>query len=135
MSSTVYLTSRSLLPEVAVFGQFIVLIFLSKDVLAWYNLFFLVFTDMLFLQGSEAIFKVALSLLGSHKPLILQHDHLETIVDFIKSTLPNLGLVQMEKTISQVWNKLNTWEVCKEMLLLSSLQKNQNSYFKLRTLL
>lgn len=57
---------------------------------------------MLFLQGSEAIFKVALSLLGSHKPLILQHDHLETIVDFIKSTLPNLGLVQMEKTISQV---------------------------------
>lgn len=69
--------------------------------------FFLVFTDMLFLQGSEAIFKVALSLLGSHKPLILQHENLETIVDFIKSTLPNLGLVQMEKTISQVWNKLN----------------------------
>lgn len=64
--------------------------------------FFFVFTDMLFLQGSEAIFKVALSLLGSHKPLILQHENLETIVDFIKSTLPNLGLVQMEKTISQV---------------------------------
>ncbi|XP_046901678.1 TBC1 domain family member 1 isoform X3 [Hypomesus transpacificus] len=58
--------------------------------------------DMLFLQGSEVIFKVALSLLGSHKPLILQHDSLETIVDFIKTTLPNLGLVQMEKTINQV---------------------------------
>ncbi|XP_058240661.1 TBC1 domain family member 1 isoform X2 [Hemibagrus wyckioides] len=59
--------------------------------------------DMLFLQGSEVIFKVALSLLGSHKPLILQHDNLESIVDFIKSTLPNLGLVQMEKTIKQVF--------------------------------
>ncbi|XP_058618782.1 TBC1 domain family member 1 isoform X3 [Onychostoma macrolepis] len=58
--------------------------------------------DMLFLQGSEVIFKVALSLLGSHKPLILQHDNLETIVEFIKTTLPNLGLVQMEKTINQV---------------------------------
>ncbi|XP_047575048.1 TBC1 domain family member 1 isoform X2 [Lutra lutra] len=58
--------------------------------------------DMIFLQGSEVIFKVALSLLGSHKPLILQHENLETIVDFIKNTLPNLGLVQMEKTISQV---------------------------------
>uniref|UniRef100_A0A665WHQ0 TBC1 domain family member 4 n=1 Tax=Echeneis naucrates TaxID=173247 RepID=A0A665WHQ0_ECHNA len=58
--------------------------------------------DMLFLQGSECIFKVALSLLGSHKPLILQHDSLESIVDFIKNTLPNLGLVQMEKTINQV---------------------------------
>ncbi|XP_026958976.1 TBC1 domain family member 1 isoform X3 [Sagmatias obliquidens] len=59
--------------------------------------------DMIFLQGSEVIFKVALSLLGSHKPLILQHENLETIVDFIKSMLPNLGLVQMEKTISQVF--------------------------------
>ncbi|XP_013868714.1 TBC1 domain family member 1 isoform X3 [Austrofundulus limnaeus] len=58
--------------------------------------------DMLFLQGSEVIFKVALSLLGSHKPLILQHDSLESIVDFIKTLLPNLGLVQMEKTINQV---------------------------------
>ncbi|XP_061762998.1 TBC1 domain family member 1 isoform X4 [Nerophis ophidion] len=58
--------------------------------------------DMLFLQGAEVLFKVALSLLGSHKPLILQHDSLESIVDFIKTTLPNLGLVQMEKTIIQV---------------------------------
>lgn len=63
---------------------------------------FLCLSDMLFLQGSEVIFKVALSLLGSHKPLILQHESLESIVDFIKTTLPNLGLVQMEKTINQV---------------------------------
>ena len=46
---------------------------------------------------------MALSLLGYHKPLILQHENLETIADFIKSTLPNLGLVQMLKTISQVF--------------------------------
>ncbi|KAM3940406.1 TBC1 domain family member 1 isoform 4-T4 [Leptodactylus fuscus] len=59
--------------------------------------------DMLYLQGSEVIFKVALSLLGSHKPLILQQENLESIVDFIKNTLPNLGLVQMEKTINQVF--------------------------------
>uniref|UniRef100_A0A7N8Y2J8 TBC1 domain family member 1 n=1 Tax=Mastacembelus armatus TaxID=205130 RepID=A0A7N8Y2J8_9TELE len=67
--------------------------------------------DMLFLQGSEVIFKVALSLLGSHKPLILQHDSLESIVDFIKTTLPNLGLVQMEKTINQVCEM----DVCKQL--------------------
>ncbi|XP_053556252.1 TBC1 domain family member 1 [Bombina bombina] len=59
--------------------------------------------DMIYLQGSEVIFKVALSLLGSHKPLILQHENLESIVEFIKNTLPNLGLVQMEKTINQVF--------------------------------
>lgn len=58
--------------------------------------------DMIFLQDSEVIFKVALSLLGCHKPLILQQENLGTIVDSIKSTLLNLGLVQMLKTISQV---------------------------------
>ncbi|XP_059673562.1 TBC1 domain family member 1 isoform X3 [Gavia stellata] len=90
--------------------------------------------DMLFLQGSEATFKVALSLLGSHKPLILQHENLETIVDFIKSTLPNLGLVQMEKTISQVFEmdiakQLQAYEVeyhvLQDELIDSSLNDNQ----------
>lgn len=35
--------------------------------------------------------------------MILQRANPETVVDFTKSTLPNLGLVQMEKTISQVF--------------------------------
>ncbi|XP_067407645.1 TBC1 domain family member 1 isoform X6 [Emydura macquarii macquarii] len=90
--------------------------------------------DMLFLQGSEVIFKVALSLLGSHKPLILQHENLETIVDFIKTTLPNLGLVQMEKTINQVFEmdiakQLQAYEVeyhvLQDELTDSSLNDNQ----------
>ncbi|XP_029091900.1 TBC1 domain family member 1 isoform X4 [Monodon monoceros] len=91
--------------------------------------------DMIFLQGSEVIFKVALSLLGSHKPLILQHENLETIVDFIKSTLPNLGLVQMEKTISQVFvmdisKQLQAYEVeyhvlQEELIDSSPLSDNQ----------
>ncbi|XP_034626741.1 TBC1 domain family member 1 isoform X3 [Trachemys scripta elegans] len=90
--------------------------------------------DMLFLQGSEVIFKVALSLLGSHKPLILQHENLETIVDFIKNTLPNLGLVQMEKTINQVFEmdiakQLQAYEVeyhvLQDELIDSSLNDNQ----------
>ncbi|XP_066487800.1 TBC1 domain family member 1 isoform X2 [Tiliqua scincoides] len=90
--------------------------------------------DMLFLQGSEVIFKVALSLLGSHKPLILQHENLETIVDFIKCILPNLGLVQMEKTINQVFEmdiskQLQAYEVeyhvLQDELIDSSLNDNQ----------
>ncbi|XP_078250138.1 TBC1 domain family member 1 isoform X2 [Pogona vitticeps] len=90
--------------------------------------------DMLLLQGSEVIFKVALSLLGSHKPLILQHESLETIVDFIKCILPNLGLVQMEKTINQVFEmdiskQLQAYEVeyhvLQDELIDSSLSDNQ----------
>ena len=57
--------------------------------LIWFNLLLLcVFQNMIFLQGSEIIFKAALSLLGSHKFLILQHENLEIIIDFIKSTPP-----------------------------------------------
>ncbi|XP_048391048.1 TBC1 domain family member 1 isoform X2 [Stegostoma tigrinum] len=106
--------------------------------------------DMIFLQGSEVIFKVALSLLGSHKPLILQHESLESIVDFIKCTLPNLGLVQMEKTINQVFEmdlskQLQAYEVEYHVLQdelidssaamsdnerLEKLEKNNNSLRK-----
>ncbi|XP_078402262.1 TBC1 domain family member 1 isoform X3 [Cetorhinus maximus] len=105
--------------------------------------------DMIFLQGSEVIFKVALSLLRSHKPLILQHESLESIIDFIKCTLPNLGLVQMEKTINQVFEmdlskQLQAYEVEYHVLQdelmdssamsenerLEKLEKNNNSLRK-----
>ncbi|XP_070613195.1 TBC1 domain family member 1 isoform X1 [Erythrolamprus reginae] len=90
--------------------------------------------DLMFLEGTEVIFKVALSLLGSHKPLILQHENLETIVDFIKIILPNLGSVQMEKTINQVFEmdiskQLQAYEieyhVLQDELIDSSLNDNQ----------
>ncbi|XP_032080532.1 TBC1 domain family member 1 isoform X2 [Thamnophis elegans] len=90
--------------------------------------------DLMYLQGPDVILKVALSLLGSHKPLILQHENLETIVDFIKSILPNLGLVQMEKTINQVFEmdiskQLQAYEVeyyvLQDELTDSSLNDNQ----------
>ncbi|GCB66083.1 hypothetical protein scyTo_0000546 [Scyliorhinus torazame] len=72
--------------------------------------------DIMFLQGTDVIFKVALSLLSSHEPLILQCDTFETIVDFIKSTIPNLNNTQMEKTIAQVFEmdiskQLHAYEV------------------------
>ncbi|XP_048388340.1 TBC1 domain family member 4 isoform X2 [Stegostoma tigrinum] len=72
--------------------------------------------DIMFLQGTDVIFKVALSLLSSHEALILQCDSFETIVDFIKSTIPNLSHTQMEKTIVQVFEmdiskQLHAYEV------------------------
>ncbi|XP_043547324.1 TBC1 domain family member 4 isoform X2 [Chiloscyllium plagiosum] len=72
--------------------------------------------DIMFLQGTEVIFKVALSLMSSHEALILKCDSFETIVDFIKSTIPNLSHTQMEKTIVQVFEmdiskQLHAYEV------------------------
>lgn len=59
-------------------------------------------SDLLFIQGADVIFKVALVLLGNHKELIMQCDSFETIVDFIKTTLPEMGMIQMERVINQV---------------------------------
>ncbi|XP_069746657.1 TBC1 domain family member 4 isoform X2 [Narcine bancroftii] len=72
--------------------------------------------DIMFLQGTDVIFKVALSLLSSHEALILQCDSFESIVEFLKSTIPNLSDSQMEKTITQVFEmdiskQLHAYEV------------------------
>lgn len=48
------------------------------------------------------IFKVALCLLSSHEGEIVECDSFESIVDYLKTTLPTLSLTQMEQTIAKV---------------------------------
>lgn len=58
--------------------------------------------DIIFLQGTEVIFKVALSLLSSQEALIMECESFENIVEFLKSTLPDMNTTEMEKIITQV---------------------------------
>uniref|UniRef100_A0A8C6SIQ6 TBC1 domain family member 4 n=1 Tax=Neogobius melanostomus TaxID=47308 RepID=A0A8C6SIQ6_9GOBI len=58
--------------------------------------------DFVFAQGTEAIFKVALCLLSNHESEIVQCDNFESIVDYLKTTLPSLNQTQMEQTIAKV---------------------------------
>ncbi|KAF7668148.1 hypothetical protein LDENG_00030320 [Lucifuga dentata] len=58
--------------------------------------------DFLFVQGTEVIFKVALCLLSSHEGEIVECDSFESIVDYLKITLPTLSQAQMEQTIAKV---------------------------------
>ncbi|XP_077436305.1 TBC1 domain family member 4 isoform X2 [Vanacampus margaritifer] len=58
--------------------------------------------DFLFAQGSEVIFKVALCLLSNHQGEIVECDSFESIVDYLKTTLPSLTQAQMEQTIAKV---------------------------------
>ncbi|XP_006788231.1 TBC1 domain family member 4 isoform X2 [Neolamprologus brichardi] len=58
--------------------------------------------DFVFVEGSEVIFKVALCLLGSHEGEIVECDSFESIVDYLKTTLPSLSHTQMEQTIAKV---------------------------------
>ncbi|NXF92102.1 TBCD4 protein, partial [Eubucco bourcierii] len=58
--------------------------------------------DIIFLQGTEVIFKVALSLLSSQETAIMGCESFENIVDFLKTTIPDMTQPQMEKIITQV---------------------------------
>lgn len=63
---------------------------------------FIFFLDIIFLQGTEVIFKVALSLLSSQETLIMECENFESIVEFLKSSLPDMNTTEMEKIITQV---------------------------------
>ncbi|XP_077071713.1 TBC1 domain family member 4 isoform X3 [Siphateles boraxobius] len=72
--------------------------------------------DLLFVQGTEVIFKVALCLLSNHEGEILECDGFESIVDYLKSTIPTLTHSQMEDTITKatemdVSKQLHAYEV------------------------
>ncbi|KAF6376857.1 TBC1 domain family member 4 [Rhinolophus ferrumequinum] len=72
--------------------------------------------DIIFLQGTEVIFKVALSLLSSQETLIMECENFENIVEFLKSTLPDMNTSEMEKIITQVFEmdiskQLHAYEV------------------------
>ncbi|XP_039601275.1 TBC1 domain family member 4 isoform X1 [Polypterus senegalus] len=72
--------------------------------------------DIIFLQGTEVILKIALSLLSSHESRIMECDGFESIVDFMKNTIPNLTVAHMEKIVAQVFEmdiskQLHAYEV------------------------
>ncbi|XP_017685451.1 PREDICTED: TBC1 domain family member 4 isoform X5 [Lepidothrix coronata] len=84
--------------------------------------------DIIFLQGTEVIFKVALSLLSSQETAIMGCENFENIVDFLKTTIPDMTQPQMEKIITQVFEmdiskQLHAYEV-EYHVLQDELQEN-----------
>ena len=59
-------------------------------------------SDLIFLQGKEVVLKMALVLLGNHKELIKQCIGFESIVEFLKTDLPEMGIIQLERVINEV---------------------------------
>ncbi|XP_027224440.1 TBC1 domain family member 1 isoform X1 [Penaeus vannamei] len=57
--------------------------------------------DLLFLEGMEAIFRIALVLLRNHEEALLACDSFEQIMDYMKTTMPNVQLSQQGYIISQ----------------------------------
>ncbi|XP_042312698.1 TBC1 domain family member 4 isoform X11 [Sceloporus undulatus] len=87
--------------------------------------------DTIFLQGTEVIFKVALSLLSSQEEHIMMCETFESIVEFLKNTLPDMTKPQMEKIMTQVFEmdiskQLHAYEV-EYHVLQDELQENTNA--------
>lgn len=59
--------------------------------------------DLILYEGRDVVLKVAIILLGSHRELIKQCNSLETIVEFLKTTLPEMGIIQMERVFNQTF--------------------------------
>lgn len=58
---------------------------------------------MLFLESSEVIFRFAIGLLKIHKDELLQRDNFEDIMDYIKTSLPQIDATILEKVTKDVF--------------------------------
>nr|XP_053629141.1 TBC1 domain family member 4-like [Cherax quadricarinatus] len=57
--------------------------------------------DMVFKEGMEAVFRVALVLLKTHEEALMACDSFEQIMDYIKTSMTNLNIHEMGNIISQ----------------------------------
>ncbi|KAM9320504.1 TBC1 domain family member 4 [Gastrophryne carolinensis] len=97
--------------------------------------------DIIFVQGTEVIFKVALCLLSNNKEGIMACDSFENIVDFLKVNIPDMTKDTMDKIITQVFEmdiskQLHAYEVeyhviNDEMLEASNSNDDTEAYQKL----
>lgn len=60
--------------------------------------------DLLFLESSEVIFKVAVSLLTVHKDELLARNNFEDIMDYLKNIVPKIDNENMPKIMKSVIN-------------------------------
>lgn len=97
--------------------------------------------DLIFLNGMEVVFKVSLMLLGNYKNDILYCDSFESIMDYLKTVLPSIDVLQMEIIFNQVFNldisrQLHAYEVEYHVLLeemIHSPSKNNAELENLQT--
>ena len=60
------------------------------------------FVDLIFVEGSGVLFKVILALLSHHKDALLACDGFESIMDFLKNTVPEIDKNVLDIVIKQV---------------------------------
>lgn len=60
--------------------------------------------DLLFLEGRDVLFKVALALLTEHSNKLLNLESFEEIMDYLKNTVPAVDAKQLETLMKQIFH-------------------------------
>lgn len=59
-------------------------------------------SDLLFLENTEVLFRVAIALLGQHKDGLLTCDSFEEIMEYLKNVVPAVDKKILDKVMKQV---------------------------------
>lgn len=59
--------------------------------------------DLLFLESSEVVFRVAIKLLDIHQDELMKRDNFEDIMNYMKTVIPNIDATTMDKIIKDVF--------------------------------
>ncbi|KAF2898747.1 hypothetical protein ILUMI_07429 [Ignelater luminosus] len=94
--------------------------------------------DLLFLENTDVIFRVALALLSLHKDSLLNCDSFEEIMNYLKNKLPAIDKVMLNKIMKEVCTtdvskQLNEYQVEYQVLQeeLASVQPQVDALHKL----
>lgn len=61
------------------------------------------FADLLFLESSEVVFRVAVALLELHQHELMNCENFEEIMNYMKTTVPDIDSVTMDKVMKDVF--------------------------------
>lgn len=67
------------------------------------------FTDLLFMEGIETVFRVALVLLKTHEEALLSCETFEQIMEYMKTSMSSMPVHQIGHIISQVLELFCGW--------------------------
>ncbi|KAJ8980381.1 hypothetical protein NQ317_009375 [Molorchus minor] len=94
--------------------------------------------DLMFFEGPEVIFRVALALLTYHKEKLLQCDSFEEIMNYLKVEVPNIDKPTLDNIMKQIYTtdiakQLNEYKVEYQVLQeeMSSVQPQVEALHKL----
>lgn len=72
----------------------------------------LIISDLLFLESSEVVFRVAVKLLEIHQDELMLRDNFEDIMNYMKNTMPDIDTATMDKVMKDVF----TMDIKKQLI-------------------